>query len=77
MAELLRHVRGEDLVFLIILVSGVGGAVSIAFWKLWLLHRSKDLNAELKRDMVAAGMSADEIIRVLEAGEMPKNREKS
>lgn len=76
MVEVLQHLRGEDLIGLVAVVFGVGGAVGIAFWKLWLFHRSKDLNAELKRDMIAAGMSADEIIRVLEAGDSRKNEGK-
>ena len=32
------------------------------------IHRDT-VNAELKRDMIARGMSADEIVRVLEAGQ--------
>jgi hypothetical protein len=71
MHELLSGQSGETVVA--ILMAGLGivavsGGITIAGWKLWLKHRLDELQVELKRDMVAAGMSADEIVRVLEAG---------
>jgi len=36
--------------------------------------RKTELDAELKRDMIARGMSADEIERVLAAGSSPKGQ---
>lgn len=61
--------EGEHLVGIIAILSIFGGPFFIGAWVAWLKHRRKELQVELKRDMVAAGMSADEIIRVLEAGE--------
>lgn len=73
MIEILRHLHGDDLIGLLTVALGISGAFSLFGWKLWLRHRAKELNIELKRDMIAAGMSADEIIRVLEAGDSPKS----
>jgi hypothetical protein len=46
-----------------------GGPFIVGGWVAWLGHRRKELKIELKREMIAAGMSADEIVQVLNAGE--------
>jgi hypothetical protein len=73
MGELLGHLRGEDLIAIVAIVAIFGGPSIVGSWAIWLRHRRKELQVELKRDMVAAGMSADEIVRVLEAGNPPGN----
>jgi hypothetical protein len=60
--------RGENLVAVIVVVFCGGGVLFVLSWGLWLQHRRAEFNAELKRDMLAAGLSVDDILRVLEAG---------
>lgn len=73
MYDLLQRVPPHDIAGIVVIVFFVGGGVVLAGWKLWLKHQKEERNAELKRDMIAAGMSADEIVRVLEAGTPPGN----
>jgi len=50
----------------------IGGFLLVAaiavIAKAWRLVRRSEIEADLKREMLARGMSADEIVRVLEAG---------
>lgn len=76
MVEILRHINGSDLVVFGMIVICFGGGLILVGWSLWLKHRSDELHTELKHEMLARGMSADEIVRVLNAGD-PKKAVKS
>ena len=62
---------GPNLEGIVFIVTIFGTPSIVGAWAIWLKHRRKELQVELKRDMIAAGMSADEIVRVLEAGNAP------
>ncbi len=50
----------------------IGGSLLVAaiaiIAKTWQRVRRSEIEADLKREMLARGMSADDIVRVLEAG---------
>jgi hypothetical protein len=68
MTDFLSRVDGGELIAII----AVGGGMLIAFLSIaaavWHKVRSEQIAADLKRDMLDRGMSADEIKMVLEAG---------
>lgn len=72
MVEILRHINGSDLVVFGMIVICFGGGLILVGWSLWLKHRSDELHTELKHEMLARGMSADEIVQVLNAGDPSK-----
>ena len=76
MIDILRDLRGSELIVITAIVLSLSGTLLMAGWNLWLKHRRDEIHAELKQEMLARGMSADEIIRVLNAGD-PKKSSKS
>ena len=68
MGEFLTKVDGGELIAII----SVGGGMLIALLSIgvaaWHKVRTEQIAADLKRDMLDRGMSADEIKTVLEAG---------
>jgi hypothetical protein len=68
MSEFLTRVDGGELIAII----SVGGGLLIALLSIgvgaWHKVRAEQISADLKRDMLDRGMSADEIKTVLEAG---------
>jgi hypothetical protein len=65
--DFLQGESGRALVALVTVVAIFGGPLIVIGWAAWLKHRRRELDAELKRAMIERGMSADEIVRVLEA----------
>jgi hypothetical protein len=74
MTEFFQGECGHNLLGLVAIVVVCGGPFLVAAWALWLRHRRNEILAELKRDMIEKGMSADEIVRVLNAGPPPGRR---
>jgi hypothetical protein len=64
MTELLQAL-GDNIVPVVAIA---GGLIAGCAFPAWLVYRKAELDAELKREMIARGMSADEIVQVLEAG---------
>ena len=68
MAEFLSKIDGGELIAII----SVGGGMLVALLSIglgaWHKVRAEQIAADLKRDMLDRGMSADEIKTVLEAG---------
>lgn len=63
---------GDDQLFVVLLVAiGCGTAIIIALFAIsagvWNSTRQKQVEAELKQDMLDRGMSADEIEKVVKA----------
>jgi hypothetical protein len=58
---------GKTLIAMLAIITVCGGPIFAIGWGAWLKHRQKELDADLKREMIERGMSADEIVRVLEA----------
>lgn len=71
MFEFLRGDCGKNIVGIIGILTLFGSPFFLAGWAVWLKHRRKELKLDLKREMLAAGMSADDIVRVLNAGDRP------
>jgi len=71
MIEFLQGECGHTLISLVAIVVLFGAPFIVGGWALWLKHRRRELDAELKREMIEKGMSADDIIRVLNAGTPP------
>jgi hypothetical protein len=59
---------GQRLVGVIAILTVCGGPFFVGAWALWLTHRKHERQNELKQDMLERGMSADDIVRVLNAG---------
>lgn len=55
------------------MVFAVAGLIAWA-WYYWLKYRQAEMSAALKEEMIHRGMSADDIVRVLEAGQ-PKDKD--
>jgi hypothetical protein len=68
MIDFLQGECGHTLIGLVTIVVLFGAPFIVVGWALWLKHRQRELDAELKREMIERGMSADDIIRVLNAG---------
>ena len=68
MTDFLSRVDGGELIAII----SVGGGILIALLSIaagmWHKVKSEQIAADLKKDMLDRGMSADEIKTVLEAG---------
>jgi hypothetical protein len=71
MTDLFRQSGSEIVVLAVILIIG-GGSILGGAWALWLNHRRHERQDEMKRDMLERGMSADDIVRVLNAGPPPE-----
>lgn len=67
MHDFIQRIPSGDLIAVVIVVVAGGGILLLLALKGWFDHRKCEIEAELKHDMIAAGMSAEEIIRVLEA----------
>lgn len=82
MDEILRNITSSNtnllpvVTFLFCFVFASILAIMLFGWSLWLKHRRDEIHTELKQEMLARGMSADEIIQVLNAGD-PKKSTKS
>ncbi len=68
MSELLEGQSGLTIIALVAILAIFGGPSFVGAWALWLKHRKQERQDELKQEMIARGMSADDIIRVLSAG---------
>jgi hypothetical protein len=71
MAAFLEGDSGTNLIALVAVIAIFGGPMILAGWGLWLRHRSNERFDEMKREMLALGMSADDIVRVMNAGARP------
>ena len=71
MSNLLQGETGGNLLGLVAIVCIFGGPFLVGAWALWLAHRKHERQDEMKREMLERGMSADEIVRVLNAGSSP------
>lgn len=67
----MHYLRPDILVFIIPITAIIGGLI-LAGWCIWLGHQKEMIQEELKHEMLARGMSADEIVRVLNAGDPQK-----
>jgi hypothetical protein len=65
MSELLRTLTGGELIGLTAVVLGAGLGIPLAIFAVWTTHRHAESELQLKRDMVAAGFTPDEIERVV------------
>jgi hypothetical protein len=72
MTEFFSGEGGKLLVGMIAIVTIFGSPFIVAGWALWLKHRKNEIDAELKREMIQKGMSADDILRVLKEGTKSK-----
>jgi hypothetical protein len=68
MDHFLQGDSGKTILALVSVISVCGGPLILAGWALWLKYRKNERNAELKQQMLERGMSAEEIVRVLNAG---------
>jgi hypothetical protein len=68
MTDLFQGESGERLVGVIAILTVCGGPFFVGAWALWLTHRKHERQDEMKREMIERGMSADDIVRVLNAG---------
>lgn len=67
MSELLEKLSGGQILGFVAIVSGGIYLTAEAVAKCWLQVRRAEAEAALKRDLVAAGKSAEEIERVVQA----------
>jgi hypothetical protein len=74
MSELLSRIPSRDLLPILFLGTAIlaGGIVAIAcmLTVAWSRHRARELNASIIESMLAQGLSADEIERVLKAADL-------
>jgi hypothetical protein len=68
MMEVLSKFDSGDLIGLVSIVGGMLFSLAIVLGSFWRKVRQSEIAADLKRDMLDRGMSADEIKTVLEAG---------
>ena len=68
MAEFFQGESGHTLISLVAIIALFGSPFFVGAWALWLHHRKQERQDELKREMLERGMSADDIVRVLNAG---------
>jgi hypothetical protein len=67
MTEILQGDCGKTIIGLVTIVTLFGGPCILGGWVLWLHHRKNEHIVDLKQEMLERGMSADEIVRVLDA----------
>ena len=72
MSEFFQGESGQTLIALVSIIATIGGPLILVGWALWLRHRKHERQDELKREMLERGMSADDIVRVLNAGPQPQ-----
>jgi len=60
--------HGHNLIGLVAIIAIFGGPLILGGWALWLKHRRNERFDEMKRETLEMGMSADDIVRVLNAG---------
>lgn len=65
MSELLHAMNGGELIGFTAVVLGTGLGIPLAILGVWTCHRKSESELQLKRDMVAAGFTPDEIERVV------------
>lgn len=63
--SLIERLSGGELIALITAVAGLIFAVGLP---IWLSYRKAELETRLKQEMLDCGMSADDIMKVLDAG---------
>jgi hypothetical protein len=68
MSDFLQGESGRTIISLVAIVTVCGGPFLVGAWALWLKHRKEERYDDMKREMLAMGMSADDIVRVLNAG---------
>jgi hypothetical protein len=71
MSELFQGDSGHAIIGLVAILTVCGGPFFVGAWALWLTHRKHERQDDLKREMLERGMSADDIVRVLNAGPQP------
>ena len=71
MNELFSRLTADDLSGLLIVAGGLIFGLTAIGIAAWLKMRKAEIAANLKHDMLARGMSADDIAKVLNAGEKP------
>ncbi len=75
MDEVIRNMNGGQLIGFAAVVGGVGMAMICGLASIiapnWRRARQVEAEAQLKRDLLAAGLSADEIERVVRATSVP------
>jgi hypothetical protein len=71
MSDLLQGESGQRFIGLITILTVCGGPFFVGAWALWLAHRKHERQDDLKREMLERGMSADDIVRVLNAAPQP------
>lgn len=67
MVDLLSRVDGGNLAFIISLAALLLFGLISYYIGVWYTLRRSEIEAELKREMIQKGMSADEITQVLNA----------
>ncbi len=65
MQDILAKMDGGELIGLVAVVMGCVTGMSGIVGGVWYNARKVEAEAALKRDLLAAGMSADEIVRVV------------
>ena len=58
-----------------LVTAGVVGVVAILSHH-WRKHRERELEVAFKNELLSRGMSADDIVRIVEAGRPPEDRTK-
>ena len=65
--QLLSRISSNDLIPITFIVTGMLVGLIIALTVQWRLHRRTEMEVALKQEMLARGMSAEEIERVIKA----------
>jgi len=68
MSDFLQGEGGHTIISLVAIVTLFGAPFILGAWALWLRHRKDERCDDMKREMLERGMSADDIVRVLNAG---------
>ena len=68
MSDVLTRLDSNDLVGVVGIISGLAMSAAFGLSTAWSRMRRAQIAADLKRDMLDRGLSAEEIKTVLEAG---------
>ena len=74
--QLLSRISSNDLIPITFIVTGMLAGLIVALSVQWRLHRRTEMELGLKQEMLARGMSAEDIERVIKAGASSSHCEK-
>lgn len=67
------ELSGANLVFMLAIFLTFLGLVLVSMGGFWLSYQKERISADLKRDLIARGYAAKEIVAVLNAGKVPED----